>query len=46
LPVSAANLDHVQTVERSRLVISIGTVPPLKMRRICEALAIATGCAP
>ena len=43
---SAANLDHVQTVERSRLVTFIGTVGPVKMRRICQALAIATGCAP
>ena len=43
---SAANLDHVQTVERSRLVTFIGTVGPAKMRRICQALAIATGCAP
>ena len=43
---SAANLDHVQTVERSRLVAFIGTVNPVKMRQICQALAIATGCAP
>lgn len=43
---SAANLDHVQTVERSRLVTFIRTVPPVKMRRICQPLAIATGCAP
>jgi mRNA interferase MazF len=43
---SAANLDHVQTVERSRLVSFIGIVGPTKMRRICQALAIATGCAP
>lgn len=43
---SAANLDHVQTVDRSRLVAFIGTVGPDKMRRICGALAIATGCSP
>ena len=43
---SAANLDHVQTVERSRLTTFVGTVDPSKMRRICQALAIATGCAP
>jgi mRNA interferase MazF len=42
---SAANLDHVQTVERSRLVTFVGTVGPAKMRGICQALAIATGCA-
>jgi mRNA-degrading endonuclease toxin of MazEF toxin-antitoxin module len=43
---SAANLDHVQTVERSRLVGFIGTLSPAKMRQVCSALAIATGCAP
>ena len=41
---SGANLDHVQTVEQSRLVAFVGTVPPDKMQRICRALAIATGC--
>ena len=41
---SAVNLDHVQTVERSRLTNFVGTVSPAKMRRICQALAIATGC--
>jgi mRNA interferase MazF len=42
---SAANLDHVQTIERERLVTFVGTVGPDKMRQICVALAIATGCA-
>jgi mRNA interferase MazF len=42
---SAANLDHVQTIEQSRLVTFVGTVGPAKMREICAALAIATGCA-
>ena len=42
---SAANLDHIQTVERDRLVTFVGTVGPVKMRHICSALAIATGCA-
>jgi mRNA interferase MazF len=41
---SSANLDHVQTVERSRLVTFVGTVPPKKMQEICQALAIAAGC--
>jgi mRNA interferase MazF len=41
---SAANLDHVQTVEQSRLVSFVGSVGPVKMRQICLALAIATGC--
>ena len=42
---SAVNLDHVQTVEQSRLVGRIGHVGPAKMRLVCRALAIATGCA-
>jgi mRNA interferase MazF len=42
---SAINLDHVQTVEQSRLVRRLGAVGPAKMREICRALAIATGCA-
>jgi mRNA interferase MazF len=41
---SSANLDHVQTIEQSRLVAFVGTVPTAKMRQICRALAIATGC--
>jgi len=42
---SAINLDHVQTVEQSRLKRFVGTVGHKKMREICRALAIATGCA-
>ena len=42
---SAVNLDHVQTVERARLVGYRGSVGPVKMREVCRALAIATGCA-
>jgi mRNA interferase MazF len=42
--VSAVNLDHVQTVERSRLSRYVGTASAPKMREICRALAIATGC--
>jgi mRNA interferase MazF len=41
---SAVNLDHVQTVERARLVAYIGTVSPPTMKAVCRALAIATGC--
>jgi mRNA interferase MazF len=41
---SAVNLDHVQTVERARLVRRVGRVPAGKMREVCAALAIATGC--
>lgn len=42
---SAVNLDHVQTVERSRLVAYVGAVSPVTMKAVCRALAIATGCA-
>lgn len=41
---SAVNLDHVQTVERSRLVAYVGTLGPARMREVCRALAVATGC--
>ena len=41
---SAANLDHVQTVEQARLTSFVGSVGPTVMRRVCAALAIATGC--
>jgi mRNA interferase MazF len=42
---SAINLDHVQTIEQSRLQLFVGTIGPKKMREVCRALAIATGCA-
>lgn len=42
---SAVNLDHVQTVERARLVTYIGSVSPTTMNAVCRALAVATGCA-
>jgi mRNA interferase MazF len=41
---SAVNLDHVQTVERARLVNYVGSLSPTKLRAVCRALAIATGC--
>jgi len=41
---SAVNLDHIQTVERARLVSFVGTLNEMQMRRVCRALAIATGC--
>jgi mRNA interferase MazF len=41
---SAINLDHVQTVERSRLTTYVGQVDRDKMRQVCGALAIAVGC--
>jgi mRNA interferase MazF len=41
---SAVNLDHVQTVERSRLARHLGQLGPEKMRAVCQALAVATAC--
>ena len=38
-------LDHVQTVERARLVSFVGALDAAQMRHVCRALAIATGCA-
>jgi mRNA interferase MazF len=42
---SAVNLDHVQTVEQARLERYVGALPAAKMREVCRALAVATGCA-
>ena len=42
---SAVNLDHVQTVERTRLVSYIGSASPATMNAVGRALAVATGCA-
>jgi mRNA interferase MazF len=41
---SAVNLDHVQTIERARLVGYVGQVDPEKMNLVCRALAVAAGC--
>jgi mRNA interferase MazF len=41
---SAVSLDHVQTVEQARLLRFIGRLAPSRMRAVCRALAIATGC--
>lgn len=41
---SAVNLDHVQTVERARLVSYVGSLDAAHMRQVCRALAVATGC--
>jgi mRNA interferase MazF len=41
---SAVNLDHVQTVDRSRLSRFIGHLNDEFMDEVCRALAVATGC--
>ena len=40
----AINLDHVQTVEKSKLKRFVGSVGSKKMNAVCRALAIAAGC--
>ena len=42
---SAINLDHIQTVEQRRLQHFVGSLSEAKMREVCRALALATGCA-
>lgn len=41
---SAINLDHVQTVEQARLRRYLGSLSTEKMRQVCCALAVASGC--
>jgi mRNA interferase MazF len=41
---SAVNLDHVQTVDRARLVSFVGSLDAAQMRHVCRSLAVATGC--
>ncbi|MEX0878713.1 MAG: type II toxin-antitoxin system PemK/MazF family toxin [Thermoanaerobaculia bacterium] len=41
---SAVNLDHVQTVEQSRLTGFVASLGPRKMSEVCRALAVAVGC--
>jgi mRNA-degrading endonuclease toxin of MazEF toxin-antitoxin module len=41
---SAVNLDHVQTVAKSKLRRYVGSLDAGKMRAVCLALTIATGC--
>ena len=42
---SALNLDHVQTVDKTRLKRFVGSISREKMASVCRALNIATGCA-
>ena len=41
---SCVNLCNLFTVHRSQLRGFVGTLGPDKMRQLCRALAIATGC--
>ncbi len=42
---SVINLDSVESVSVSALVQRLGRLSQSQMRNVCEALAIATGCA-
>jgi len=42
---SAANLDNLQLIARSRLVRRVGRATAATMSHICDAMAIAVGCA-
>lgn len=41
---SAVNLDHIQTVEQSKLQRHLGSVGAAKMKHVCAAIAVALGC--
>ncbi|MCY4027417.1 MAG: type II toxin-antitoxin system PemK/MazF family toxin [Acidobacteria bacterium] len=41
---SCVNLCHLFTVPRSQLKGFVGVLGPVKMRELCRALAISTGC--
>jgi mRNA interferase MazF len=41
---SAVNLDHIYTLDKSRLERFVGTLTVEKMEAVCRALAVATGC--
>ena len=42
---SAINCDHIQTVQQRLLRRYVGSIGEAKMRQVCRAVAIATGCA-
>ena len=41
---SAVNLDHVQCVDKSRLVRRVGKLATDRMADVCAALAVSLGC--
>lgn len=41
---SVVNLDHLFTVEQAELRQWLGQLDEARMRRVCEAVAIALGC--
>ncbi|MBV8528130.1 MAG: type II toxin-antitoxin system PemK/MazF family toxin [Candidatus Dormibacteraeota bacterium] len=43
---SVATVDNVQSVSRDQLIRRVGRTTVTSMAAICQAVAIATGCAP
>lgn len=41
---SAANMDHLQTVQQSGLHTFLGRLSAQKLREVCRAVGIALGC--
>lgn len=41
---SCVNLCNLFTIEKQRLRTFVGTVNPEKMRHVCQALLVASGC--
>ena len=41
---SAVNLDHIQTIDRSRLRRYVGRLNGVMMDSVCRAAAVAMGC--
>lgn len=41
---SAINLDNIRTVEQWRLRVFVGSLGEEKLRQVCRALGVATGC--
>jgi mRNA interferase MazF len=41
---SAISLDHVQCIDRAKLIRKLGRLSPARMREVCAALAVAVGC--
>ena len=41
---SAVNMDHIQTVEQTKLTRRVGQLSRAKMVDVCRALALASGC--
>ena len=43
---SAVNLDHIQTIEKTKLKKFVGRLSGTQMKAVCRSIAIAIGCGP